>query len=71
MKSVQEIVDDVRQQQKDWDNRPWGGPRWNKPVVPVAVENNRVAAWADGHRAVVLIIRRQSGANILDVIDRI
>ena len=35
------------------------------------VENNRVAGWLDGHRSVVLIIRRQPGANILETIDRI
>jgi hydrophobe/amphiphile efflux-1 (HAE1) family protein len=35
------------------------------------VENNRVAGWVDGHRSVVMIIRRQPGANILETIDRI
>ncbi len=35
------------------------------------VENNRVAAWADGRRAVVLIIRREPGANVIDVIARV
>jgi hydrophobe/amphiphile efflux-1 (HAE1) family protein len=35
------------------------------------VENNRVAGWVDGHRAVVMIIRRQPGANILETIERI
>ncbi len=35
------------------------------------VENNRVAGWFDGKRAVVLVIRRQPGANILDTIDRV
>jgi hydrophobe/amphiphile efflux-1 (HAE1) family protein len=35
------------------------------------VENQRVAGWYDGDRAVFVIIRRQPGANILDVIDRI
>ncbi len=35
------------------------------------VENNRVAAWIDGRRAVLVIIRRQPGANIIDVIDRV
>ncbi|MBI3804236.1 MAG: multidrug efflux RND transporter permease subunit [Nitrospirae bacterium] len=35
------------------------------------VENNRLAAWTDGKRAVLVIIRRQPGANIIDVIDRI
>ncbi|HEX9288993.1 MAG TPA: multidrug efflux RND transporter permease subunit [Anaeromyxobacteraceae bacterium] len=35
------------------------------------VENNRVAGWADGKRAVLMIIRRQPGANIIDVIERV
>ena len=35
------------------------------------VENNRVAAWADGKRTVLMILRRQPGANILQVIDRV
>ena len=35
------------------------------------VENNRVAGWADGKRAVVLVIRREPGANILETIDRV
>ncbi|MFI5289333.1 MAG: efflux RND transporter permease subunit, partial [Polyangia bacterium] len=35
------------------------------------VEDERVAGWSDGERTCVLIVRRQPGANILDVIDRI
>ncbi|HTJ45839.1 MAG TPA: efflux RND transporter permease subunit [Kofleriaceae bacterium] len=35
------------------------------------VENQRAAGWADGERTIVMIIRRQPGANILDVIDRV
>ena len=35
------------------------------------VENNRVAAWTNGKRSVVLIIRRQPGANIIETIDRV
>ncbi|HEX4416520.1 MAG TPA: efflux RND transporter permease subunit, partial [Kofleriaceae bacterium] len=35
------------------------------------VENRRVAGWFDGERTVMVIIRRQPGANILDVIARI
>ena len=35
------------------------------------VENRRVAGWYDGERTVMVIIRRQPGANILDVIERI
>jgi len=40
-------------------------------TVKEDVENNRVAGWADGKRAVVMIIRRQPGANIIDVIERV
>ena len=35
------------------------------------VENQRVAGWVDGKRAVVMLIRRQPDANILDTIERI
>jgi multidrug efflux pump subunit AcrB len=35
------------------------------------VENSRVAAWVNGKRAILLIIRRQPGANILDTNERI
>jgi len=35
------------------------------------VENNRLAAWIDGQRAVLMIVRRQPGANILATLDRI
>ncbi|HWO24496.1 MAG TPA: efflux RND transporter permease subunit [Kofleriaceae bacterium] len=35
------------------------------------VENDRVAGWFDGERSVSVIVRRQPGANILDVIDRV
>jgi multidrug efflux pump len=35
------------------------------------VENNRLAAWIDGKRSVLMIIRREPGANILETIDRI
>jgi len=35
------------------------------------VENYRVAGWYDHQRAIVVVIRRQPGANILDVIDHI
>ena len=36
-----------------------------------SVENERVAAWADGERAVLMIIRRQPGSNIIEVIDSV
>jgi hydrophobe/amphiphile efflux-1 (HAE1) family protein len=35
------------------------------------VENDRVAAWSNDERSVLLIIRRQPGANILETIDRV
>ncbi|MGZ3477279.1 MAG: efflux RND transporter permease subunit, partial [Polyangiales bacterium] len=35
------------------------------------VENNRVAAWADGRRAVLCIVRRQPGANIIETTERV
>jgi hydrophobe/amphiphile efflux-1 (HAE1) family protein len=35
------------------------------------VENNRVAGWADGKRAVLLIVRKQSDANVLEVNKRV
>ncbi len=35
------------------------------------VENQRVAGWFDSERAVMVIIRREPGANILEVIDRV
>ncbi len=34
-------------------------------------ENNRLAAWSDGRRAILMIIRRAPGANIIDTIERI
>ncbi|HEU5195902.1 MAG TPA: efflux RND transporter permease subunit, partial [Methylomirabilota bacterium] len=36
-----------------------------------SVENTRVAGWVDGRRAVVMIVRRQPGANIIEVIDSV
>jgi hydrophobe/amphiphile efflux-1 (HAE1) family protein len=35
------------------------------------VENNRVAGWADGKRAVLLVIRKQPAANIIETNERI
>jgi hydrophobe/amphiphile efflux-1 (HAE1) family protein len=35
------------------------------------VENQRGAAWADGKLAVVLMVRRQPGANILETLERV
>jgi multidrug efflux pump len=35
------------------------------------VENQRVAGWYDGERTVMAIVRRQPGANILEVIDNV
>ena len=39
--------------------------------VSDSVENERVAAWADGKRAVLLVIRKQPGANIIETNNRI
>ncbi|AKQ64008.1 Acriflavin resistance protein [Myxococcus hansupus] len=36
-----------------------------------SVENVRVAAWTNGERTISLIIRRQPGANIIEVIERV
>jgi len=35
------------------------------------VENHRVAGWFDGERSISIQVRRQPGANILEVIDRV
>jgi hydrophobe/amphiphile efflux-1 (HAE1) family protein len=35
------------------------------------VENQRAAAWVNGERAVLLVIRRQPGANIISTIERV
>ncbi len=35
------------------------------------VENARVAAWTDGKRSVSIFVRRQPGANIIEVVDRV
>ena len=40
-------------------------------TVVDSVENERTAGWADGHRAIVVLIRRQPGANIIEVIERV
>jgi hydrophobe/amphiphile efflux-1 (HAE1) family protein len=36
-----------------------------------SVENERVAGWIDGGRTVVMIVRRQPGANIVEVIESV
>ena len=50
-----------------------GAPVRLRDVAQVTddVENQRAAAWCDGERAVLVIIRRQPGANIIEVIDRV
>src|SRR5262249_19161929 len=35
------------------------------------VENNRVAAWTNGVRSVLVIVRRQPGANIIETNERV
>ena len=44
-----------------------------RDVADVAdgVANERAAAWADGERAVLLIVRREPGANVIEAVDRI
>lgn len=39
--------------------------------VSDGVVNDRAAAWADGRRAVLLIIRREPGANVIEAVDRV
>ena len=36
-----------------------------------APENTKLAAWADGKRAVLLAVMKQPGANVIDTVDRI
>ena len=40
-------------------------------VVSDDVENDRAAAWVNGERAVLIMIRRQPDANIIEVVDRV
>ena len=40
-------------------------------TVKDSVENERIAGWSNGKRAVLVLIRRQPGANIIDVIERV
>jgi len=40
-------------------------------TVGDGVVNDRAAAWADGERAVLLIIRREPGANVIETTDRV
>ncbi|MDR0250731.1 MAG: MdtB/MuxB family multidrug efflux RND transporter permease subunit [Burkholderiales bacterium] len=39
--------------------------------VVESAENARLAAWANDHPAIIINIQRQSGANVIDVVDRI
>ncbi|MBN8615510.1 MAG: efflux RND transporter permease subunit [Deltaproteobacteria bacterium] len=39
--------------------------------VSRGVVNDRAAAWADGRQAVLLVIRREPGANVIETVDRI
>ncbi|MCA1825361.1 MAG: efflux RND transporter permease subunit [Myxococcales bacterium] len=50
-----------------------GSPVRLKDIAKVSndVENQRAAGWCDGERAIVLVIRRQPGANIIEVIERV
>jgi hydrophobe/amphiphile efflux-1 (HAE1) family protein len=40
-------------------------------TVVDSVENTKVAGWSDGRRSVLMIVRRQPGANIIEVIERV
>ncbi len=62
---------------KDWDNTIVayrnGGPVRISDIgtaVPAA-ENMKEAAWANGKRGVFLIIFKQPGANVIDIVDKI
>ena len=62
---------------KDWDNTIVayrnGGPVRISDIgtaVPAA-ENVKEAAWANGKRGVFLIIFKQPGANVIDIVDKI
>ncbi len=52
---------------------PEGGTLHLSDVARVIddVENNRVAAWCDDKRAVLLVIRRQPGANIIETTEAV
>lgn len=53
-----------------WKN---GAPLRLKDVAEVidGAENNRLAAWADRHPAIILNVQRQPGANVIETVDRI
>ncbi|WP_163571089.1 efflux RND transporter permease subunit, partial [Klebsiella pneumoniae] len=53
-----------------WQN---GAPvRVSDVATPVdSVENDRIAAWLDGKRSLVLAVQRQPDANTVEVVDRI
>jgi len=40
-------------------------------TVEDSVENTRVAGWADGQRAILIIVRRQPGTNLIEVAERV
>lgn len=53
-----------------WQN---GAPvRISDVATPIdSVENDRIAAWLNGTRAIVLAVQRQPDANTVDVVDRV
>jgi hydrophobe/amphiphile efflux-1 (HAE1) family protein len=69
------------------DDQLFGAARWRDAIISYrqgaavrlgdvaqvtdSVENERAAGWSDGERTVVLVVRRQPGANIIDVIARV
>ena len=75
-------VDDQLLDAKAWQDviiRWSGGDSWNGGGIRLGdiaqvtddVENQNVAGWLDGERVVSLIIRREPGANILEVIENV
>ncbi len=76
-----------QQQAISANDQLFGAANWEKTIIsyqggaPVrlgdvarvldGVENDRAAGWMTGERAIVVVVRRQPGANILDVIERV
>ena len=63
-------VDEYRELILDYQN---GASLRLKDVAEIidGAENQRLAAWADRHEAVLVNVQRQPGANVIEVVDRI
>ncbi|HTP29968.1 MAG TPA: efflux RND transporter permease subunit, partial [Anaeromyxobacteraceae bacterium] len=50
-----------------------GSPVYLRDVATVedSVENGRVAGWANGRPAILIIVRRQPGTNLIEVVERV